>query len=100
MQVNNYRMNFSVVLMNKNCVQKCSSSPKITVRVGYCEFRHKIVNFDKKRSVPKEILSEVEVSVVKMIFITRDDCTYIVKSTPLRASTGSFQHFADILQTY
>ena len=28
-----------------------------------------------KRSVPKEIPSEVEVSVVKMIVITRDDCT-------------------------
>ena len=32
--------------------------------------------FDKKRSVPKEISSEVEVSVVKMIVITRDDCMY------------------------
>ena len=26
------------------------------------------------------------------------DSTYIVKSTPLRAFTGSFQHFADILK--
>ena len=34
-----------------------------------------ILNFDKKRSVPNEIQSEVEVSVVKMIVITRDDCT-------------------------
>ena len=34
-----------------------------------------IVNFYKKRSVPKEISSEVEVSVVKMIVITQDDCT-------------------------
>ena len=33
-----------------------------------------LVNFDKKRSVPKEIPSEVEVSVVKMIVITGDDC--------------------------
>ena len=33
-----------------------------------------IINFHKKRSVPKEIPSEVEVSVVKMITITRDDC--------------------------
>ena len=33
-----------------------------------------IVNFDTKRSVPKEILSEVEVSIVKMIVIMRDDC--------------------------
>ena len=33
-----------------------------------------ILNFDKKRSVPNEIQSEVEVSVVKMIVITRDDC--------------------------
>ena len=33
-----------------------------------------IVNFHKKRSVPKEILSEVEVSVIKTIVITRDDC--------------------------
>ena len=31
-----------------------------------------IVNFDKERSVPKEI--PLEVSVVKMIIITRDDC--------------------------
>ena len=74
MQVNNYRMNFSVVLMNKNYVQKCNLLPKITVGVGYCEFRYNIVNFDKKRSFPKEIPSEVEVSVVKMIVITQDDC--------------------------
>ena len=33
-----------------------------------------IVNFDKKRSVPKRIPSEVEVSIVKMIVITPDDC--------------------------
>ena len=33
-----------------------------------------IVNFDKKRSVSNEILLEVEVSVVKMIIIMRDDC--------------------------
>ena len=33
------------------------------------------VNFDKKRSVPKGIPLEVEVSVVKMIVITRDDCS-------------------------
>ena len=32
-----------------------------------------IVNFHKKRSVPTEIPSEVEVSVVKIV-ITRDDC--------------------------
>ena len=29
-----------------------------------------------------------------------DDSAYFVKSTPLRAFTGSFQHFADTLQTY
>ena len=73
MQVNNYRMNFSVVLMNKNCVQKCNLS-KINVGVGNCAFHYNVVNFDKKRSVPKEIPSEVEVSVVQMIVITRDDC--------------------------
>ena len=28
------------------------------------------------------------------------DSVYIVKSTPLRAFIGSFQHFEDILQTY
>ena len=28
----------------------------------------------RKRSVPKEIPLEVEVSIVKMIVITRDDC--------------------------
>ena len=60
--------------MNKKCVKKCISSPGITVRVGQCEFRYNIVNFHKKRSVPKEIPSEVEVSVVKMILITRDYC--------------------------
>ena len=37
------------------------------------------MNFDKKRSVPNEIPLEVEVFVVKMIVITRDDCTNIVK---------------------
>ena len=31
-------------------------------------------NFHKKRSIHKEILSEVEFSIVKMIVITRDDC--------------------------
>ena len=36
-----------------------------------------IVNFHKKRSVPKEILSEV--SVVKMIDITRDNCISCLK---------------------
>ena len=46
----------------------------ITVGVGKCEFCYNIVNFDKKRSVPKEIPSEVEVSIVKMIVITRDNC--------------------------
>ena len=35
-----------------------------------------IVNFDKKRSVPKEIPSEVKVSIVKMIVITRDNCMH------------------------
>ena len=60
--------------MNKKCVEKCISSPGITVGVGYCEFHYKIVNFHKKRSIPKEIPSEVEVSVVKMLVITRDDC--------------------------
>ena len=33
-----------------------------------------IVNFDKKRSIPNEIPPEVEVSIVKMIIITLDDC--------------------------
>ena len=34
-----------------------------------------IVNFDEKRSIPKEIPPEVEVYIVKMIVITRDDCS-------------------------
>ena len=67
-------MMFSVVLMNKKCVKKCIPSPGVTISVGWCEFRYNIVNFDKKRSVPNEIPSEVEVSVVKMIVITQDDC--------------------------
>ena len=29
-----------------------------------------------------------------------DDSAYFVKSTPLTAFTGSFQHFADMLQIY
>ena len=28
------------------------------------------------------------------------DSTYFVKATPLRAFTGTFQHIADMLQTY
>ena len=60
--------------MNKKCVKKCISSPGITVGVGQCEFPYNIVNFHKKRSFPKEIQSEVEVSIVKVIVITRDDC--------------------------
>ena len=43
-----------------------------------------ILNFDKKRSVPNEIQSEVEVSVVKMIVITRDDCIRIHHECPYR----------------
>ena len=43
-------------------------------RCQVVQFRYNIVNFDKKRSVPNEVLSEVKVSVVKMIIITRDDC--------------------------
>ena len=70
-------MFFSVVLMNKKCVKKCNSSLGITVGVGQYEFRYNIVNFVKKRSVPKEILSEAEVSVVKMVVITRDDCIFL-----------------------
>ena len=54
--------------------KKCISWPGITVGVGLCEFRYNIVNCHAKRSVPKEIPSEVEVSVVKTIVITRDDC--------------------------
>ena len=49
-----------------------------------------IIDFDKTRSVPNEIPSEVEVSVVKMILITWDDCIsnnftkYSCKKLPLR----------------
>ena len=60
--------------MNEKCVKKCISSPGITIGVGKCEFRYNIVNFHKKRSLTKEIPAEVEVSIVKMIVITRDDC--------------------------
>ena len=66
---------FSVVLMNKKGVKKCISLPEITVGVRYCEFRYNIANFHTKRSVRKEIPSEVEVSVVKIIIIKRDDCS-------------------------
>ena len=37
-----------------------------------------IVNFDKKRLVPNEIPSAVEVLVVKMIVLTRDDCIIFI----------------------
>ena len=68
---------FFVVLMNKKCVEKCISLPGIAVGVGKCKFfRYNIVNFHKKRSVPEEIQSEVEVSIVKMIVITRDNCIW------------------------
>ena len=53
-----------------------------------------MVNFAMKRSVPKEIPSEVEVSVVKMIVITRDDC--ISKKTFRNAK--SLQSETDITQ--
>ena len=59
---------------SKNYVQKSNLLPKIAVAVGQCEFRYNIVNFDKKSCVPKEIPSEVKVSVVQMIVIMRDDC--------------------------
>ena len=57
--------------------KKCISSPGITEGVGQCEFHYNIVNFHQKRSIPKAIPSEVEVSVVKLIVITQDDCTCI-----------------------
>ena len=38
------------------------------------KFRYNIVYFDKKRSLHKEILSEV----VKMIVVTRDDCISVI----------------------
>ena len=64
-------MLFSVVLMNKKCVKKCNLLPGITLGVG--SVNSVKVNFDKKRSVSNEIPSEVEVSIVKMIVIKRDD---------------------------
>ena len=57
--------------MYKNAIC-CRKSPLVSDTANSV-----IVNFDKKISVPKEIPSEVEVSVVKMIVITRDDCTLI-----------------------
>ena len=62
--------------MNNKCVKKCILSPGITV--GQCEFCFNVVNFHMKRSVPKEIPSEVEVSLVKMIVITWDNCITIM----------------------
>ena len=47
-------------------------SPSVSDSV---KFPYTIVNFDKKRFVPNEIPSEVEVSVVKVVVITWDDCT-------------------------
>ena len=70
-------MIFSVILMNKKCVKKCVSLLGITVGVGNCKFHYNIVNFDKKRSVPKEIPLEVEVSDVKMIVVTWDDYVFM-----------------------
>ena len=64
---------FSVVLMNKKCVKKCNSLG-ITVGVGQSKFRYNIVYFDKKRSLHKEILSEV----VKMIVVTWDHCISVI----------------------
>ena len=37
------------------------------------------MNFDKKRFDPNEIPSEVEVSIVKMIVITQEDCIKVFK---------------------
>ena len=72
-------MTFSVILMNKkNVSEKCSSLPGITVDVRQCKFRYNIINFDKKRSVPQEILSEVEVSVVKMNILSWDNSIFLL----------------------
>ena len=64
--------------MNKKCVKKCISSPPVKTTNGEADLKDSansvLVNFHKKRSVPKEIPSEVEVSVVKTIVITWDDC--------------------------
>ena len=56
-------------------------------RCRMCEFRYNIVNFHKKRSVPKEIPSEVKISIVKMIVITRDDCIAIYRDMVLAGDT-------------
>ena len=61
--------------------KKCNLLLEITVRVGQCEFRYNIVNSDKKRSVPNGIPAEVEVSVVKMIVITWDNCTEQIQNS-------------------
>ena len=61
--------------MNK---KMCKKMPFITGNHHWCrivQILFNIVNFDKKRSVPNEIPSEVEVSIVKMIVITWDDCS-------------------------
>ena len=57
--------------MNKNVLKKAicrRESPSVSDSVNSV-----IVNFDKKRFVPNEIPSDVEVSIVKMI-VMRDDC--------------------------
>ena len=61
--------------MKKKMGKKYTSSPGITVGVGKCEFRYNVVNIQKKRSVLKEIPSEVNISIVKMIVTILDDCT-------------------------
>ena len=69
------RFFFSVVLMDKKCVKNavhCQESLSVSDSVNSIII---IVNFDKKRSVPKEIPLDVKVSIVKMIVIMQDDCS-------------------------
>ena len=66
-------------------------------------FRYNIVNFHKKRSVLKEIPSEVEVSVVKMIVITRDDCiTNCIRKSFYQSERFLFyrQHIEVLIKSY
>ena len=65
-----------------------------TITIRQCMFERKI---GTEGSVLQELCHLVILTIRCLYY---DCCTYFVKSTPLRAFSGSFQHFADVLQTY
>ena len=63
---------------------------------GFCKNRTEFYQISLK-NLPN--LTDFSPQLMACMYVMVDSA-YFVKSTPQRAFTGSFQHFADMLQTY